>query len=101
MLKLEMTNVQYDNSKSNFPYFIISKRTEYNLTAIPKLIVKKTEKVTGEAASVINMFFSKYLKEDFIPGTTEQFSRKQQFESIPDLSFQKEQCRGDRRVDRL
>jgi len=67
VLKLEMTNAQYDNSKSNFPYFIISKRTEYNLTAIPKFIVKKTEKVTGEAASVINMFFSKYLKEDFIP----------------------------------
>lgn len=65
VLKLEMTDVQYDNSKNNFPYFLISKRTDYDVNAIPTLIVKKANKVTAEQQVIINKFYSSYLQNDF------------------------------------
>lgn len=65
VVKLEMVNAQYDNGKNFFPYYLISKRTDYNLTAIPTLIVKKVQKVTESASSVIKRFYSSYLKSDF------------------------------------
>jgi hypothetical protein len=64
-LKVEMNRVQYDFLKNNLPYYLISKKTAYNQTASPKLIIRKAALVTPEHAGVIKKYFSKYLGSDF------------------------------------
>jgi len=65
IVKLELKNAQYDLLKNNFPYYIISKRTSYNQTATPQIIIKKTQLVTDNNLAVIKKFYGKYLGTDF------------------------------------
>src|SRR3954468_24319351 len=52
-VKIELNKAQYDINKSNYPYYIISKPTNYNQTATPQLIIKKTQLVTDNHSAVI------------------------------------------------
>jgi hypothetical protein len=66
VVKIEMTDAQYDILKNNIPYYLISKRTEYHLSAVPTLIVKKTRKVTATESEIVNKYFKKFITNEFI-----------------------------------
>lgn len=65
LLKLEMLGAQYDASKKNLPYYLISKSTFYNQIAKPSLLVKRISIVSEENALIIKKYFSKYITQKF------------------------------------
>ncbi|MBA3664066.1 MAG: type IX secretion system sortase PorU [Bacteroidetes bacterium] len=64
-VKVEVKNAQYDASKQNLPYYVISHKTPYSQTAAPHLIIKKTQIVTEPHASVIKKFLNRFVTNDF------------------------------------
>ncbi|MCE3260661.1 MAG: hypothetical protein K0S12_2302, partial [Bacteroidetes bacterium] len=74
LIKVELKNAQYDASKGNMPYYLVSRKTAYNQTATPKLIIKKTLLVTEKHAAVIKKYFNTRLSAGF------------EIESVPSLS---------------
>jgi len=77
LLKLELKNALYDQQKNNFPYYLISKKTGYTQTASPKLIIKKTKLVTGNAALIIKKQFTKFITNAFQIIETPSLSRNE------------------------
>ncbi|MDP1801950.1 MAG: type IX secretion system sortase PorU [Bacteroidota bacterium] len=65
LLKVEIKNGQYDPNRNNFPFYIISKTTNYNQNAIPTLVVKKTEVVMEPHATILKKQFFKFLTQNF------------------------------------
>jgi hypothetical protein len=65
LIKVEVKDAHYDNSKNNLPFFIVSKNTPYDQNAAASLIIKKTEIVTEPHASIIKKQFSKFLTQNF------------------------------------
>lgn len=65
LIKVEVKDAHYDNSKNNLPFFIVSKNTPYDQNAAASLIIKKTEIVTEPHASIIKKQFYKFLTQNF------------------------------------
>jgi hypothetical protein len=63
---LQMNGANYDGTKNNLPYYVISQPTSYDQSANPSLIVKKTQLVSESNASVIKKYFSKYITSEFV-----------------------------------
>jgi hypothetical protein len=79
LLKIEMLGAQYDASRKNLPYYLISKSTFYNQIAKPSLIVKRISIVNESYAAVIKKHFSKYLTQKFELVEKPGFSKSENF----------------------
>jgi hypothetical protein len=79
LLKIEMLGAQYDASRKNLPYYLISKSTFYNQIAKPSLVVKRISIVNDSYALVIKKYFSKYLTQKFELLEKPGFSKSENF----------------------
>ncbi|MBL7921464.1 MAG: hypothetical protein JNJ40_14190 [Bacteroidia bacterium] len=77
LLKIEMLGAQYDITKKNMPYYLISKSTFYNQNAKPALVVKRVAVVVEPHASIIKKYFSKYLTTNFELRAKESLSKSE------------------------
>lgn len=64
-VKLIVKGAQYDYSKNNLPFYLISKTTPYNQSATPALVIKKVLPVAEPHASVIKKYLSTVLSNNF------------------------------------
>jgi hypothetical protein len=64
-LKIELKGAQYDASKNNQPFYLISRSSPLHQIAKPNLIIKKINLVTGNAAPIIKKQFGANLKDYF------------------------------------
>jgi len=87
LLKLEMLGAQYDASKKNLPYYLISKSTFYNQTAKPSLLVKRISIVSEENAAIIKKYFSKYITQKFEMIEKPSFNKSENLNNYKLLPF--------------
>jgi len=64
-IKVELKNAFYESKKNNLPYYLLTKKTNYNQTAKPNLTIKKIEIVPENHAQIIKKNFSQYLSQTF------------------------------------
>lgn len=77
VLNLEMKDVNYDLAKNKLPYYLVSKATPYGQSAVPSLVVKKTQLVEYPHAAVIRKYLSTFLKNEYVLEKTGGLSKNQ------------------------